>query len=553
MTSSVAIFPGQILTAQTLAAIIGSGGGGISYVPNDVRNFIGAGNTLDNTGATDMSALIETAHNNAQAAGFRTMWFPPGNYLAATLNSVGNVIFMGPGVLVGAYRKRITPENTFVGVPSRFDIQPAHRKRFDQAVAAATPSNPAVVVLFGDSTTDGGSPTSDIDTPKFILQQMFRQIYGPAAQNILIFHRGIGGQTWTTANVVGNAIPNIINHNVGSWFTNYANLWLSYIVAVLCPDAVTRPPDLVLCNFGMNDAQNFDYTQMLAALAYIIANTAQRFSLPPDLWFLTNYNPSLMDSNFNTQADQEGRDFVAGFTRTYAQSQGYGLLDRHRIACMAKDGFDPRKSNILDVSDTSGTLLPYSMPQQCTDFGFFITLPATPLTQLWNLGQMIITLSSKPGNTLVLDCDSTTNNLAVTVYRATGDVQIARTVSAFNCTTGGNGLYINACGPQIIVGCGPEFSFEQVVPEFWLPPIWAHRHGGLFTPNISMSGGPGTAGLVVRGRAGVFASTMPIIVDYEQFGVTGQSVTGYGGDGQNHMSSLGFGAIDVPTYEASQF
>jgi lysophospholipase L1-like esterase len=553
-----AVFPGQILTAQRLLALVGGSASGSGYVPNDVRNFIGNA-ALDNSGVTDVSALIKTAHDAAFAAGFRTLWFPPGRYNAANLDAVGNVIFVGPGVLVNldvntgsGYRKRIIPENTFVGFPSRFDITATHRKRLDQAVAAATPTSPAVVVLFGDSTTDGGSQAADSATPKFYLQQMLRQAYGTQAANILVYHRGISGQTWTTGNLPGNQIAGVVA-SPPPWFADLTKLWLTYVASVQLPSGASASPDLVLCNFGMNDQASFDYTQLESAVAYLLANSTQRFGLPPDLWFMTNYNPSTMMTGYKERAPQEGRDFVAGFTRTYAQKNGYGLMDRHRIACMAKDGYDPRSSEMVAVYDESGTLLPYTFPQQTTDFGVLITLPAAPLTQFWNLGSLQIPLSKKAGNVLVLDCDGATGNLAYTVYRATGDVSTARTVSSFNCTAGGSGLFVNVVGAQILIECGPLFNANEIAPDYWLPPIFAERHGGLFTPTVSMSGGATTTGVTLRARAGIFASTMPIITDIEQFSVAGASSFPMGGNGINHMASVGSRLIDVPTYESVQF
>ena len=122
--------------------------------PNNIAAFLPTGTLLDNTGATDVSALIKTAHDVAQAAGYRTMWFPPGTYYAPTLSAVADVIFVGPGVLTGAYRKWIFPEATRPSELLYGDVRTSHRRRFDQAVAAATPSQPAIIVLMGSFLRD---------------------------------------------------------------------------------------------------------------------------------------------------------------------------------------------------------------------------------------------------------------------------------------------------------------------------------------------------------------------------------------------------------------
>lgn len=541
---------GQIATTQRLNAL---GGSGMVGRPDSILNFLEGAN-LDGTGATDMSSVITTAANAAVRAGYRTLWFPPGKYLASSLVTAGNnnsnIFFIGPGVLVGAYRKRIIPEGSMTGMPCRGDITSQHRKRLDQAISAATPTSPAVIVLFGDSTTGGGSQVSDAQTPEFLFYTMLWQTYGPQAENVVIVMRGIGGQTWTSANYIGSNITAIVGAPP-AWFTDLSKLWLSYIVSVTLPVLGAVSPDLVWCNFGMNDSSSFDYTQMIAAINYINTHATRKFGLPPDIWICTNYNPALSDSYYGTQASQEGRDFVAGFQQTFAQANGYGLMDRHRVHTMNKDGYDERFSEMISVYDQGCVLLPYTFPQSTHDFGVYITLGSNPTTQFWANGQLIITLSPKAGNNLVLDCDSSTGHLAYTVYRATGDVQIARTVSSFNCTTAGYDIAVQVMGGRVLIECGPPFNANEVPEVYWISPLSVERHGGLFTPVVSMSGGPTTHGIVLRARCGRHPSCMPCLTDYDQFDVGGTGA--HGGNGINHMATAGWRRIDVVTFENVQW
>lgn len=59
--------------------------------------------------------------------------------------------------------------------------------------------------------------------------------------------------------------------------------------------------------------------------------------------FLTNLTPSLSGNksgSFATRSEQEGRDYAAGYTRTFADYYGHGLIDINRQHNIVRDGLD---------------------------------------------------------------------------------------------------------------------------------------------------------------------------------------------------------------------
>jgi lysophospholipase L1-like esterase len=516
-------------------------------IHNNVLDYLGP-HTLAGDGTTNDTAAIKHAHDAAFAAGLRTLYFPPGTYFAPDLLHVGNVIFEGPGKLAGTYRKRIIPAATPAAEPSRFDLTAAHRRRWDQAVAAARPENPAVLVLMGDSTTAGGADAiAPSENQLAMLQRRMFESHGAKAEHIRIFNRGISSMTWAGANRagIGNQLPARY-----PWYSKRSRAWLDYVLAPEL-DGVTLAPDAILFNFGMNAAGAFDPTDLQAVVATVQAQAPLRFGLGPDLWFMTNYNPSLMAERFATEAAQEGRDFVAGYTRTYAQKHGYGLIDQHRLACMVKDGFDPRTTHFKIAAPTARRPLPYTFPTPCSDFSVQIMLVGSA-AQLWDHGNLDIQLSPKPGNRLILECDTSTGQLAYRVDAAHGIFSRQRTVTSAPARLDNLTLQVDVRGGLLMLGAGVvDHGFFP--PCSLLPAVAIERHGGLFRPVIAMTMGPANIPIVIRPRIGEFALTQPTITDHEQFGTAESGSFPHGGQGLHHMTSTGMQAIMARVLNATEF
>jgi hypothetical protein len=539
---------GQEMTMDRLIATIQKYGGknvALPQVPpNNIYAFLPTGTLVDNTGGTDVSSLIKTAHDAAQAAGWRTMWFPVGTYYAPTLSAVADVIFVGPGVLTGAYRKFVFPEGTRPSELLYGDVCSSHRRRFDQAVAAATPSQPAVIVLMGDSTTEAGSCIDILGRQENIIRRRLRETYGAQADNIVVLNYGIGGTTWGTAN--SNPMPS--GFSVHTWQTDLTKPWTYFVINPMV-NGVIMSPDLVIFNFGQNDTSNFDLTQMQGVVATVLGGSAKRFGLPPDLWFQTPYAPSLMCGLAQaTMAGQEGRDYVAGYTRTYAQKYGYGLIDVGRTAAVARDGFDIRTTRFTQFFSQQNVSLPFTFPKQVWDFDFDFRVPGNSATDLWAYGSVVVQLSSKAGNVAILEADSATGFLAVTVMAATGIVSVPRTVTTQPVNYVGMPLGFSARGGQISVRAGGYNGN-----------FWTERHGGLFTPSITMSLGAPPAQVSMTACEGIPIFSVPFLLDSEQFGAVtpGAQIPNTllpdGGNSINHQEAIGMETVTGRTYNATKF
>lgn len=520
-----AIYNGQILTAQRLQAIGGGGSGGITPA-NNIYNF----SNPDNTGGTDTSAAVKAAHDAAFAAGYRYLYFPLGTYNCASLSACGNVIFVGPGKITGAYRKYVIPEHATQQVLYSGVVPSQHLKVFNAAVAAATPSAPAIVALWGDSTTANGGDSIQFTEQQYNdVKRRLYETYGAQADNIVVYNRGIGGQTWTTA--ITSTLGSMTQYN---WYIDPSQSWAHYV-------QITNP-DLVIFNFGQNDGVNFDIAAMQTCVGFTKA-----WSKVPDLLFMTPYSPSLQTiATYSSQANQEGRDFVAGYTRTYCNRYGYGLIDQNRIARLERDGFDICDQQMSEFVNTLITPIPYTFPQTTQDFAVVISVNGSTV---WSTGILQINLSSKNGNVLLLERDSATGFIAYTVNAGIGTdghtyVSRARTVTAITAPTA-NATFqieIDVKGSKLFVtlqDSSGDPGFPAIVDTV------VERHGGLFTPVVSFTNGTtGFTNKIIRANVSSPVLYMPEITDFEEFG--GSNPTGAGGtlqpgggNGINHLSSLG--------------
>ena len=92
-------------------------------------------------GVTDDSTAIKSAHDAAYAAGIRELRLDR-DYYAPTAYNIGDVIFRGPGSLIGTYGKRVIPDSVRAFyAPSPKLIPAIHLPNFSKSVT------PTVVVL----------------------------------------------------------------------------------------------------------------------------------------------------------------------------------------------------------------------------------------------------------------------------------------------------------------------------------------------------------------------------------------------------------------------
>lgn len=181
--------------------------------------------------------------------------------------------------------------------------------------------NPRVVIMGDSISTDGPNALANSDSMSaIILQEIVAQNPGVGIDFI---NRAIGGQTWAGANgTPGGGAP---------WYQDSTKPWLDYVKEA--------SPDLLILAFGMNDANGFS-----AGSLHAVVNKIKAWDKVPSLLFVTNPVPAISttwaENGFYQTIFQEGRDWVAGYERSYANRNGYSVLDINRQFCLIRDGRD---------------------------------------------------------------------------------------------------------------------------------------------------------------------------------------------------------------------
>ena len=474
--------------------------------------------TPDRTGATDCSVAIKAAHDAAFALGVRYLFFPRGTYFAPTLAACGNVIFVGDGILTGAYRKTIFPVHTEARPVVLGDISPTwHAPALNAQAKVATTGNPVVILLLGDSTTTFASAAAKTEDLEEVLRAWFQREFPGVPYTVV--NRGIGGMTWAT-----------MDGNPGSypfWYTDHTRDWLLY-----GEDANAH---LTVLNFGMNDGGGtFDATPMRS-----VVNKIKTWPRVPDLLFVANVVPTLQQPVWNSQAGQEGRECVADYTRSFARRYRYGLIDFGHAFDLVRDGFDRRTSVMRDLITGAAAAIPFTMPAQGRDWFIGANFPAN-FASMWSNGRMLVQIGSRADNVLILEKDGGTSNLAYTVMLSSAVATIARTVTGIGFSSGGF-LDIAMKQEQLTVLVNGTTVIDTPV----------ERYGGLYTPAITFdaAGGATVPFTAAYAGVGVPLPSMPTAIDFELYGEAANNsnpaAPGYpyasvdGGGGLNHMASGG--------------
>lgn len=487
------------------------------YPANDIRAFVP---DIDLTGVADESIRLKAAHDACAAAGFTEM-FIEGPINAPTALFLGNVHFRslsGKGRLIGTYRKRVIPMAA-QSLPTLGDLVPAtHLARFNAAVAAASPSDPAIITYMSDS---WGNPNNLISYPSQFHVQLQRAIwaqYGRAAP-IKIVSRAIGASKWSDAAGIGD-------ESRVDWYSNPAAPWLDYVTSIdLSAEGLsaTSKPALVFLMFGQNHSTVMspsDFDDITT-----VVDAVQAITPTPDVVLVAGPTPSSMAAGRGQKAEQESRRSMAGVVRSFAAVRDLGLIDMGRIFDAAHWGYDFRMTEFRRIDASAATALPYSFAEETVDFGLHVQNAGGAAT-FWDTGdgKLTIPLSDVPGNALELELD-VSGKVAYTIYAATGRISVARTVSALDGATVPD-LEIAAEGPNLYVQWNEQSLFAGPV----------HRGGGLFTPTIGFDGTYSLDVELIYAAIGEHPSITPWLSDEQAWGeVDGDT----GGNDENHLGERG--------------
>jgi hypothetical protein len=493
-------------------------------------------------GVTDVSAMIAEAHAAADAAGLDTLYFEA-SYNAPGLLYAGNTHFRtrsGKGRLVGAYRKRVLPAN-LPGLEPLEDMVPArHLRRFLAAIESATPSSPAIVAYMMDS---WGHPNQRVGLAsqfEHLLRRALRTQFGDLRNRLVVVNRAIGGTTWDDA-------AGVPGSTTVTWARDPALPWLPYVTNLNLTDiglGASVAPHLAILGFGMNHGAPANAATLTNMRTVIEAFTT--LSPRPDIVLIAGAPPSTMHPTRGAKAGLEARLSMAGLVRSEAAMRDLGLIDWGRQLGALHWGTDERLTYFRRIVTAAATTWPYTWPAETVDFAGSWSAPGQTTT-FWSTGGALeCTLSSVPGNRLVLERDGASGNVALTVFAGTDMVSVPRFVSSVAAATGAAtpSLEICAQGPHLMV------AFRNTL--IWDGPV--HRGGGQHAPVIGFTGG--TIALTADFVA-VSDHTLvePSMTAAALWGRTSGGDLGGNGDDEdgNHLSEPGRAAIMAATLNRTRW
>tara|TARA_R110000850_G_scaffold23358_1_gene69107 strand:- start:33497 stop:36172 length:2676 start_codon:yes stop_codon:yes gene_type:complete len=442
--------------------------------------------------------------------------------VAPTLPDRGSVVFQGSGSFPGTnqdgptYRRQVIPE-----------LAQSARAVADLDLSAFTDlarETSLKIVVTGDSLTTW--QVNDIAPPDSFTEEL-EKCFADANPNIQIniVGRGIGSQKWDNL----NAQPDPAISAIYPWYTDTAAPWLDYIESEL--------PDIVVISLGMNDRQNFNRGSFEGVMTKL-AN----FAKPPHVILCTPMVPTLSPhanfAIFGDYADQEGRDWNAGYVRSWAKFYGIPLLDINRTFNMVRDGRDILDSyftGLPDVAISPPNNWQADAEDACRDWSAVVNVKASAWT---SAETFYFSMSSGAGNVCHVR-DNGAGELELKLYR--GSSLIFSTVSTGIATPTVDQLV------EISLS-GNDLSIRLYVDKWATDPVKVPviRFGGLYRPTIGYSTGASGAVASVQFSPGTERAYMPTGTDLDIWGV--QNATAAidpvtGGGGPNHPTSLGSSLI----------
>lgn len=486
-------------------------------------------------GVADDSQAIKAAHDSAISKGIKIVTVPSGIYnipltrdTADAYFGIDDVIWIGSGKFINGGKTQVREYNSSSVIVDNNIIPEKHLRQFAQE------DNP-VIVIAGDSlSTDKPTITHDeIDSMWGMIQRtMTKQNHD---LNFDFQNRAIGSSTWTNVN------PNTNLEDTGltlpSWAGAGTQPWLDYIEAL--------NPDVLFLAWGMNDTKNFVTAQFRAVLDHL-----QTWSKVPDIIFINTMVPSRM-TNMDGISDflsQEGRDFNAGYIRTWAEYQGYGLIDLNRQYNILRYGIDVTKSKLLKTTTSRvSTSTTYTVPdiEECKDFGWDIDFnnisgtfwgselrfAISPHSPNFSNSESFVDISDDGG---FLKIELIDNDDVPGRYFTNTTLIVTPAISSnFNITFFVKSGYLSILLDDVVL-------YEGRV----------RRHGGIFRPKVSF------ANLSVEPMEAFFfmgesISYSSVITDRDMWGGGDGGVEG--GNDINHPTSLGANTVYSPLFDAIDF
>ncbi|MBK5074592.1 hypothetical protein I2492_15580 [Budviciaceae bacterium CWB-B4] len=424
------------------------------------------------------------------------------------LTNKSNVIIIGNGSIEGIYRKNV---NNNQNTPEAYDNM--------RPLLGASKKNSTInVLIFGDSISTDDPNTISFDATMWAKIKSKITDDNPGKEFAFI-NRAIGGQTWANANTKPTSTDI-------EWYTDPNEPWVYYVVQ--------PKPDIVIFAFGMNDANGFNAGAMVSTVNKV------KSALPEaDFIFITTPAPSIaaiLPGGYDQPIFQEGRDFAAGFARTFANFYGYSYLDINHYFNMVRDGRDILNCELMKVEEVISSS--FIASTYCHDFSLSAVVSSPLIDEskviAVNCGldpEDLIYIGISHGKYIV----SAKTEYVETYYTTTNPVKY---VPEYDHT-----IQISVINNTFRVWIETALIAEGKVI----------RHGGRFLPSIKWTSGNGPFSSVTL-MSGIPRKIQQTMVDNEIWGIAGEMADTkypFGGNGVNHYSSKGISGIVSPVLAKS--
>lgn len=473
------------------------------------------------TGSGDESTKYQAAVDYLIASGKRCLTVDVDHDTNMTIDNRSNVVFRGKGSFkttngdTGTYRRQVVPTSATVANAYPDERMGVELNRIEDAK----------IVVTGDSLTTFSADA--LTAADGFTQRIIAEITSANPDVAFEFvGRGIGAQKWDNLDDLPSTSYPIADRY--PWYYDDMRPWLDYIF--------DEDPDFVIISMGINDQQNLNREKVESVVAKIEA-TGARVILVTNLG--VNLSPHPDNATFGTYDAQEGRDYAAGWIRTYAQYHDYPCIDMNRTFNLMRDGRDILDTYLIEMDeDTYPSPQQYVAPdaQRCRDFSIRADIDAAGWT---NPNPISVVLSTGTNNAVFIDDDGgflrfrfyrgDSSSLYLTV---TSDIPTPEASAEVEISVRGNQFSFRIIPPGDGNLAGVQPFTQKVI-----------RYGGLTIPSIFYFGGGGS-GPVTRAQLsmGVEKLYIPALTDVEMFGeatLSTQQKAVTGGNGVNHPTSQG--------------
>lgn len=379
--------------------------------------------------------------------------------------------------------------------------------------------NPRVVIMGDSISTDGPNALAKNDSMSALIRNSI--IKQNPGRGINFVNLAIGGQTWLNANAKPTAFP--------AWYQDTSKNWLDYVR--------DSSPDLLILAFGMNDANGFN-----AGAMHAVVDKIKAWDKVPSLIFVTNPVPAMATtynsgSGFYATVFQEGRDWAAGYARTYAKFNAHSILDINRQFCLMRDGRDYLCAPLERRAVYNQAYLNGITSGAVRDFSISGDISAWPVNK-------VLSVKVGSGELDIVYITNEAGNFKITAF-CTGQQSLAyKTQSTTVPVTLGQTLEISVQGDQFTL-------FSGITQVITFPLI---RTGGEFAVVAEFQGSPNTGPFSsITINAGNWLQCEYTARDSDIWGHddgTADTKLPEGGNGINHYSSKGLALVVSPVVDA---